>query len=101
MSKELIKEIHDVKCPYCDKEFVISTYTYPTILDWAMRKEQINEVREDTIKKINELKLSKQTKTAYIDYISNLPINYKEAQEILEGLKNKIKNDSNKKNKTS
>jgi len=101
MSKELIKEIHDVKCPYCDKEFVISTYTYPTIVDWSMRKEQINEVREDTIKKINELKLKKQTKNAYINYVSNLPINYKEAQEILEGLKNKIKNDSNKKNKTS
>lgn len=103
MSRETIKELHDVKCPYCDKEFVLSTCTYPTLIDWTMRREQIEEVRTATIEEISKLDLPDQTKETYIDYVSNLPINYKESQEIIDGLKNKIKekNDSIKKPKTT
>jgi len=65
MSRETIKELHDVKCPYCDKEFVLSTCTYPTLIDWTMRREQIEEVRTATIEEISKLDLPDQTKETY------------------------------------
>ena len=102
MSQEskVIKVILPAMCPHCNKDIVCAVKTITPVIDWCLRKEDLQKAKETIIKEVSESTISVEEKKTALDWVQNEDTIFgpEEVQPILDQIlkRNEKDTDQNK-----
>lgn len=69
---KIIKTVSDVMCPHCNEEFKVSFRTMAPSVDWSLKTSDIQRIKNDLIKKVEEIPFkSEEDKKGVIDWLNS------------------------------
>jgi hypothetical protein len=68
---KVIKIILPGMCPHCNKEVMVAVKTITPVIDWMLRKEDLQNAKMKVIAAIDESDLSTEEKTQALDWVNN------------------------------
>ena len=68
---KIIKIILPGMCPHCNKEVMVAVKTVTPVVDWMLRKEDLEAAKVKVIKAVDESDLSVEEKKQALDWVNN------------------------------
>ena len=70
MKENEVKGLTPIKCPHCEKDIVIETVMGQRLVG-VFSIEMLEESKKETVKRIEELNISEESKKSVIDWVQN------------------------------
>lgn len=66
---KIIKTIVPAMCPHCNKEMLVAIKSSMPMVDWALKKEDIQKAKQNVMNEISESSLSAEEKRMAFEWV--------------------------------